>query len=147
MDQAGLYRALSAETGLNLDDDADWQALLEEVRDDDAAPEPVYVIGEEENQSPAQSTCRCRNVAWDELAPEDTRAPAPLPADFVPELPPASLADVPGARRASPTASRGAAQRPSPTGPSSGSRPHRRRPRPGATGAIRRAACWPRSCW
>jgi len=83
VDQAGLYRALSAETGLDLDADADWQALLAEMPDDEVAPEPVYVISEEPEQVPA----------WDEPAGDDTRAPAPLPADFAPELPRPGLRD------------------------------------------------------
>jgi len=105
VDQAGLYRALSAETGLDLDadadaddiEDADWQALLKEVRDNDVTPEPVYVIGEEELQDPPEKLPEdlpedlpLPDVSWDELAREDTRAPAPLPPDFVPELRPAA---------------------------------------------------------
>ncbi|MBL8199477.1 MAG: DUF3426 domain-containing protein [Chromatiales bacterium] len=95
VDQAGLYKALAAETGLNPDDDADWQALLAEVRDDEAAPEPVYVIGEEEIQDPPEEL-PLPDVSWDEPAAEDTRAPAPLPPDFAPELRPPGAADEPG---------------------------------------------------
>lgn len=91
VDQAGLYRALSAETGLKLDDDADWQALLKEVRDDDIAPEPVYVIDEAEDQNPPEDL-PLPDPSWDVPAPEDTRTPAPLPPDFVPELPTAAIA-------------------------------------------------------
>ncbi|MEQ1803410.1 MAG: DUF3426 domain-containing protein [Gammaproteobacteria bacterium] len=89
VDQAGLYRALSVETGLKLDDDADWQALLEEVRDEDAAPEPVYVISEDLGPAPADQPPEdlpLPDLTWDEPAAGDTRAPAPLPADFAPEL-------------------------------------------------------------
>jgi hypothetical protein len=109
VDQAGLYRALSAETGLQIDDDADWGALLKEVRDDDAAPEPVYVIGEEERQEPPEDL-PLPDVSWDEVAAGDTRAPAPLPPDFVPELPQAGRGDAQDAgpaltaRRAPPVA-------------------------------------------
>lgn len=109
VDQAGLYKALSAETGLNLDDDADWRALLAEVRDDDVAAEPVYVIGEAGNPGPPEDL-PLPDVAWDELAPEDTRAPAPLPADFAPELPRPGLTGVPvdaaGGHEPEPTAPR-----------------------------------------
>jgi hypothetical protein len=116
VDQAGLYRALSAETGLKLDDDADWQALLKEVSDEEN-PEPVYVIGDERQDPPEDlpetppDDLPLPDVAWDEPAPEDTRAPAPLPPDFVPELPPAvSAAPEPGpaltARRELPVADR-----------------------------------------
>jgi len=94
VDQAGLYKALTAETGRSLDDDADWQALLAEVRDDEATPEPVYVIGEEESpdsrENPPENPPEdlpLPDVSWDEVAAGETRAPAPLPADFAPELP------------------------------------------------------------
>lgn len=91
VDQAGLYKALAAEAGQNPEDDADWRALLAEVRDDEgAAPEPVYVIGE--TGSPPEDL-PLPDIAWDELAPEDTRAPAPLPADFAPHMPESARAD------------------------------------------------------
>lgn len=98
VDQAGLYKALSAETGRALDDDADWQALLAEVQDD-APPEPVYVIGEAEAPVEPEEV-PLPEVAWDESAADDTRAPAPLPADFAPELAgPAKHEPMPGANR------------------------------------------------
>lgn len=99
VDQAGLYKALSAETGKNLDDDADWQALLAEVRDDDVAPEPVYVIGGEETPDQPEvppDDLPLPDLSWEELAPADTRAPAPLPPDFAPELPRAGIDGKPG---------------------------------------------------
>ena len=106
VDQAGIYRALSAERDLALDDDADWQAQLAEVAgdEDDGAPAPVYVISDDPAAAaeppvaapplPAASALDPPAapdgpvVAWEE--PDDpaaTRAPAPLPADFVPDLP------------------------------------------------------------
>ena len=79
VDQAGLYRALSAEGGSPPpDDEADWQSLLAEVQDDEAAPDPVYVISEE----PALPA-----LAWDEPPERNTQAPAPLPEDFATVLP------------------------------------------------------------
>jgi predicted Zn finger-like uncharacterized protein len=93
VDQVGLYRALSAEAGSpGLEDSADWQALLAEVQDDEAAP--VYVISEEPTGEPAGDLAR--DVAEEPALPEPvwnaptetgTRAPAPLPADFATELP------------------------------------------------------------
>lgn len=58
----------SAQVQTDVGDDADWQALLAEVQDDEASPEPVYVISEEPRAEAAE-------------------APAPLPADFAADLP------------------------------------------------------------
>ena len=91
VDQVGLHRALSAEAGSPaLDDDADWQALLAEVQDDEAAPAPVYVISEEPPAEPlddgAQETA-LPELAWDDPPESRTQTPAPLPADFAADLP------------------------------------------------------------
>ena len=87
VDQAGLFRALTAEApdsgqSSGLDDDADWRELLAEVPDDDAAPEPVYVISDEprtelHRESPDEPALP--EPAWE--------TPAPLPADFAADLP------------------------------------------------------------
>lgn len=87
VDQAGLYRALSTEAGgPNLDDDADWQALLAEVQDDEASPEPVYVISEEPRAEAAEESV-LPEPSWDDPLPGRIPAPAPLPADFAADLP------------------------------------------------------------
>ncbi|MEO8224891.1 MAG: DUF3426 domain-containing protein [Gammaproteobacteria bacterium] len=87
VDQAGLYRALSAEAeDLGVDDNSDWQALLEEVPDDDATPDSVYVIGEEASQRPMEAP-ELPGPAWDEPRPGEAWAPAPLPPDFAADLP------------------------------------------------------------
>ena len=79
VDQAGIFRALSAEAP---DDDTDWRELLAEVPDDDFAPEPVYVIGDE------PSTELHPELAAEPALPEPAwEPPAPLPADFAPDLP------------------------------------------------------------
>jgi len=64
--------------GSSLDADADWQALLADVQDDEARPEPVYVISEE----PVLP-----EPAWDDPLPGGIHLPAPLPADFAADLP------------------------------------------------------------
>jgi len=96
VDQAGLYRALSDEAPFRLDDDADWQALLAEVAADDEDPEPVYVISQDvapEEPLAPDAEPPLPDFSWDEPPAEDTRAPAPLPADFAPESSPGPLAD------------------------------------------------------
>ncbi|TFG87824.1 MAG: DUF3426 domain-containing protein [Chromatiales bacterium] len=65
-------------------DDGDWQALLDEVQDDNAATDSVYVIETDPPEDvpedvPAQTP-------WDEPALEATRTPAPLPVDFMANL-------------------------------------------------------------
>ncbi len=83
VDQAGLYRALSAEAvGSGQGDDADWGELLAEVPDDDLTPEPVYVIS-------AEPRTEWHPESPDEPAlPESSwQPPAPLPADFAADLP------------------------------------------------------------
>ncbi len=85
--QAGLHPALSAEAGgPNLDADADWEALLAEVQDDEASPKPVYVISEEPAEKPAEEPV-LPEPSWDDPLPGRTRLPARLPADFAANLP------------------------------------------------------------
>ena len=86
VDQAGLFRALSAETVDSVqdsvqDDDADWSELLAEVPDDEATPEPVYVISDE---SPAQF--HPEHSEEPGLPEPSWEKPAPLPADFAADL-------------------------------------------------------------
>jgi predicted Zn finger-like uncharacterized protein len=106
VDQAGLYRALAAEPGgLNPEDGAWWEGLLEEVQDEGDRPEAVYVIGEEESapapvpepdQEPATEPepepdpQPDLEPAWDDAVLDDTRSPEPLPADFAADLAPAA---------------------------------------------------------
>ena len=98
VDQAGLFRALSAEAADSAqdsvqdsaqdpvhnsvqDEDADWRELLAEVPDDEAAPEPVYVISDEPSAQshPAHSgETGLPEPPWE--------PPAPLPADFAADL-------------------------------------------------------------
>jgi hypothetical protein len=86
-DQAGLYRTLPGDAGsLNLDDDADWQALLEEVQDDDALRAPVYVISGEPAQDPGDALL-LSDPPWDDPLPAGAAAPARMPADFAADLP------------------------------------------------------------
>ena len=88
VDQAGLFRALSAETvdsvqdsvqesvqNPGLDDAADWRELLAEVPDDEELPEPVYVISDEQpDELPPE-------YSGEPALPEYSwAAPAPLPA-------------------------------------------------------------------
>ncbi|MEO8445426.1 MAG: DUF3426 domain-containing protein, partial [Gammaproteobacteria bacterium] len=111
VDQAGLYRALAAESAAFDPDGADWEALLQEVEDDDADPEPVYVLGEESGPPPAVAMDTPKpdlepepapesepepevapddypgHPAWDDAVLDDTQAPKPLPADFAADLP------------------------------------------------------------
>ena len=91
MDQPGLNRALSVEAGdLQLDDAGDWQALLEEVQDDEISPEPVYVIGEELRAEAADDPGAepvLPEPSWQDPLPDGNPLPAPLPADFAADLP------------------------------------------------------------
>ncbi len=94
VDQAGLFRALSAEavgSGQNpgqysgQGDDADWVELLAEVPDDDLTPEPVYVISDEpraEGHPEFSGEPALPEASWE--------TPAPLPADFAADLPAAT---------------------------------------------------------
>ena len=91
VDQAGLYRALSVETGdPGLGADGDWQALLEEVLDDEASPEPVYVIDDEPRTETGEEPVGepvLPEASWDDPLAGGNRLPAPLPADFATDLP------------------------------------------------------------
>ncbi len=98
VDQVDPYSALAAESiGLNVDDDDDWQALLAEVKDDDAT-DSVYIIEADTPQNvPEQSVPA--DTPWDEPVLGSTRTPAPLPADFAADLArdeTAADTDVPG---------------------------------------------------
>lgn len=80
MDQAGLYKALASEKDdLNLDDDADWQALLAEVEDDDATPDPVYII-ESDPHGPAAEV-EIDDAMLEILTAPDPMLPAAAPID------------------------------------------------------------------
>ena len=99
VDQAGLFRALSAEAAapvqeavresvqnagldVGLDDDAGWRELLAEVPDDEDLPEPVYVISDE-----PLAEFRPEHSGEPALPEPSWAAPAPLPADFAADLP------------------------------------------------------------
>jgi predicted Zn finger-like uncharacterized protein len=77
--------------GLNLDDDADWQALLAEVRNDDSVLDPVYVISEASPEA-APGNQEPPEPAWDDAILGRAVAPAPLPPDFAADLPGVSVA-------------------------------------------------------
>jgi len=84
VDQPGPTQALTGDSAdISFDDNEDWQALLDEVEDDNATTDSVYVIEADTPQDvpePDESTV----VPWDEPAPD---TPAPLPADFAEVLP------------------------------------------------------------
>lgn len=94
VDQVGLYRALAAESnGPDVDDD--WQALLEEVKDNDATPDPVYVIETDGPQNMPEEALPEEGLTelaipsdtpWDEPETGDSEIPAPLPVDFATDL-------------------------------------------------------------
>jgi len=87
VDQPGPIQALAGDSAnVSFDDNEDWQALLDEVEDDDAAADSVYVI---EADSPADvpEQDEPAGVPWDEPATDATATPAPLPADFADILP------------------------------------------------------------
>jgi predicted Zn finger-like uncharacterized protein len=67
------------------DDDDDWQALLEEVQDDNAVTDSVYIIEADAPQDVPEQSVPAGNP-WDESAVEATGTPAPLPADFAANL-------------------------------------------------------------
>ncbi len=123
VDQVGLYRALSAEAAAEAAPEAaaeeppteepkepeelelphkddDWQTLLDEMPEDDAVVEPVYVISEERlpeapvgppaepalpSDDPLDAPLAMEG-AWDESVLDRTSTPAPLPADFAAHL-------------------------------------------------------------
>ena len=91
VDQAGLYRALTvAAVDLQPDDAGDWQALLEEVQDDEVSPAPVYVIGNEHGPEAAAAPVvepLVPEAPWQDAPPGQNPLPAPLPADFAADLP------------------------------------------------------------
>ncbi len=105
VDQAGLYRALSVEAGdLRPEDGTDWEALLEELGEDEAGADPVFVISDEEGQpipevpepdalpKPELEAAEALDAepeppAWDDWLPDGSPAPKPLPADFAAGLP------------------------------------------------------------
>lgn len=121
VDQAGLHRALTEEqmrvsggepvaasepepepepeseaaADTEIATDSDWEALLDEVRDDDIESEPVYVIGEmtDEDALEAIDELVIPGTAWDEPDAGNSLATAPLPADFAPDIPREDQAD------------------------------------------------------
>ena len=81
-DEVGPTSTLGADSsGVNFDDDSDWQALLDEVEDDNGATDSVYIIEADTPQDVPDQAIPA-GMPWDEPALHSTATPAPLPADF-----------------------------------------------------------------
>jgi predicted Zn finger-like uncharacterized protein len=87
IDQPGPIPALAGDSAdISLGDDESWQALLQEVEDDSAVTDSVYVIEADTPQDVAEPDVTT-GVPWEEPAPDANGTPAPLPADFADVLP------------------------------------------------------------